>query len=94
MFLRTVDVLEMQTKDFWRLSNIRTGRIKERITVEQIINSVNNLEFKLGPHRPLLKSVRSLGEAIVQGKGKKAATPATISILPRSLAVLAGGSNA
>ena len=91
MFTKTVDLLEAQTHAYWKLSNARTGRSKDRITVEGFIKEVNELEFNLGPTRALLRSVKILGEAVVIGKSKKNKKPALIHILP--FRILTGGTN-
>lgn len=81
MFKRTVDILEEQTREYWKLSNTVLGRLKTSITVEKAIAKINDLEFNLGPQRPLLRKTRSLGEVIVQGKSNKKKTSATITLL-------------
>ncbi len=82
MFLRAADVLEQRTQTYWRLSSIRTGRLKEKITVGQIIEAVNQIEFTTGPSRKLLPRIKALSDAFIEGKGKRAPKPATIVMLP------------
>ncbi len=84
--------LETLTFVYWNLSRTRTGRSKEKTTVAKAIETVNLIEQNLGPARPLLKYTRILSDAIVEGKGKKSKTPATVSnlkILPAAVAATA-----
>lgn len=83
--MKTVDIILTQTQDYWRLSSIRTGRLKDKVTFEKFISRVNDLEFCLGPQRPLRKSVKTLSEIIIAGKPPKPSKPATITLLRASV---------
>jgi len=73
--------LETLTHLYWCVSRTRTGRSKERTTVAKAIETINLIEQNLGPARPLLKYVRVLSDAIVEGKAKKTKIPASVSVL-------------
>lgn len=87
---RTVDVVERQTKEYWQLSLRVLGRCTPKITVMNAIDGVNALEYKLGPHRPLLRSVQGLSAVVVEGRRIKKPESATVTFLRRIAASAIG----
>ena len=83
-FARAVDILEESTKEFWRISNIVTGRSKGKLTAGEAIDQVNSLESKLGPHRALTRSAKGLSNVIIEGKRIKKKQPASVTALANS----------